>query len=112
VHEGGGPPGKPVARKAIRHLKSNAPEWLARVTVREGARLRHRFWQPGGGYDRNVTSTEALRTVIEYIHANPVRRGLVASAEDWEWSSARWYAALRPVKLEMDRGVLAELARG
>ena len=80
--------------------------------MREGPRLRHRFWQPGGGYDRNITSTEALRAVIEYTHANPVRRGLVARAEDWEWSSARSYAGLRPAKLEMDRGVLAELARG
>ena len=103
---------EPVARKAVRHLQGNAPQWLARVTVREGPRLRHRFWQPGGGYDRNITSCEALRAVIDYIHANPVRRGLVARAEDWEWSSARWYAGLRPVRIEMDDGVLAELARG
>src|SRR5262249_36568046 len=103
---------EPVARKAIRYLKSNAPAWLARVTVREGPRLRHRFWQPGGGYDRNITSSLALRAVIDYIHANPVRRGLVARAEDWEGSSARGEAGLRPVKLEMDLGVLTELARG
>lgn len=102
---------EPVARNAIQYLKSQAPRWLARVSVREGRRLRHRFWQPGGGYDRNITSTEALRAMIEYIHANPVRRGLVASAEDWQWSSARWYAGLRPVKLDMDQGALAELAR-
>ena len=103
---------EPVARKAIRYLKETSPEWLARVTVHEGRRVRHRFWQPGGGYDRNITSTAVLRAVIEYIHANPVRRGLVARAEDWEWSSARWYAGLRPVKLEMDGSVLVELARG
>ena len=103
---------EPVARQAIRHLKSNAPEWLARITVREGARLRRRFWQPGGGYDRNITSADTLGAIIDYIHANPVRRGLVARAEDWEWSSARWYAGLRPVKLQMDQAVLAELARG
>jgi putative transposase len=103
---------EPVARKAIRYLKSNAPAWLARVTVREGSRVRHRFWQPGGGYDRNITSTETLRAVIDYIHANPVRRGLVATPEDWEWSSARWYAGLRSVKLKMDESVLIELARG
>jgi REP-associated tyrosine transposase len=102
---------EPVARKAIRYLKDHASEWLARVRVTEGRRVRHRFWQPGGGYDRNVTSMEALRAMIEYIHANPVRRGLVARAEDWEWSSARWYAGLRPVKLEMDEGILTELAR-
>jgi putative transposase len=103
---------EPVARKAIRHLQDHASAWLARVTVHEGRRVRHRFWQPGGGYDRNITSTEVLRAVIDYLHANPVRRGLVARAEDCEWSSARWYAGLRPVKLEMNEGVLAELARG
>ena len=103
---------EPVARKAIRHLKDHASEWLTRVTVPEGRRLRHRFWQPGGGYDRNITSIEALRAMIDYIHANPVRRGLVARAEDWEWSSARWYAGLRTVKLEMDGSMLAELAMG
>jgi len=101
-----------VARQAIRHLKAKAPEWLARITVREGARLRHRFWQPGGGYDRNVRGIAALRAMIDYIHANPVRRGLVAKPEDWEWSSARWFAGIRPVKIEMDNAVLIELARG
>jgi putative transposase len=101
-----------VARKAIRYLRSNAPEWLARMTVKEGPRLRRRFWQPGGGYDRNVTSSKALRAMIDYLHANPVRRGLVAHGEDWEWSSARWYAGLSPIHLEMDADVLAKLARG
>ena len=27
--------------------------------------------------------------LIDYMHANPLRRGLAAKAEDWEWSSAR-----------------------
>ncbi len=103
---------EPVGRQGIGYLENNAPSWLERITVREGSRLRRRFWQPGGGYDRNITSIEALRAMIDYIHANPVRRGLVARAEDWEWSSARWYAGMRPVKLEMDENVLVELARG
>ena len=102
---------EPVGRQAIGYLKSQAPHWLARITVREGRRRRRRFWQPGGGYDRNITSAEALRAMIDYLHANPVRRGLVARAEDWEWSSARWYAGLRPVRLEMDQSALIELAR-
>jgi RNA polymerase sigma-70 factor (ECF subfamily) len=97
---------EPGARKAIRCLKTNAPRWLARITVREGTRVWHRFWQPGGGYDRIITSAEVLRAVIKYIHANAVRRGLVSKAEDWEWSSARSYAGLRPVKLERDSDVL------
>lgn len=102
----------PVARQAIAYLKTNSPQWLDRLTVQEGSRVRHRFWQPGGGYDRNITSIDTLRSAIEYIHANPVRRGLVDKSEDWEWSSARWFAGIGPVKLEMDSRVRVELARG
>jgi hypothetical protein len=53
----------------------------------------HRFWQPGGGFDRNVRSEEELWRETCYVHDNPVRRGLVERAEDWAWSSAKWYAA-------------------
>jgi putative transposase len=102
---------EPVARQAIDYLKAQAPAWLARLRVREGKRLRHRFWQPGGGYARNILSAGALRASIDYIHANPVRRGLVEKAEDWEWSSARWYAGTGPVKIEMDISVMVELSR-
>jgi putative transposase len=91
-----------VARKAIRYLAIHAPSWLPRITVREGTRIRRRFWQPGGGYDRNSYDPSTVYSMIEYIHANPVRRGLVARVEDWEWSSARWYAGIRPVPIEMD----------
>ncbi len=100
---------EPVGRKAVQYLKANAPDWLERVTVREGKRIRHRFWQPGGGYDRNVTDPKTLAHMIEYIHANPVRRGLVQNPTDWNWSSARWFAGLQPVPVEMDRSVFTYL---
>jgi putative transposase len=91
-----------VARKAIQWLKQNAPEWIARITVREGTRERRRFWQPGGGYDRNIDDVDTLQKTIDYFHLNPVRRGLVSNAIDWQWSSARWYAGIRPVLIDMD----------
>jgi putative transposase len=94
-----------VARKAIRWLEQNAPEWIPRITVKEGSGTRRRFWQPGGGFDRSVEKLETLQLMIEYIHLNPVRRGLVQRAIDWEWSSARWYAGIAPVHIEMDRTV-------
>jgi hypothetical protein len=50
--------------------------------------------------------------MLERRRANTVRRGLVASAEDWDWSSARWYAGGRAVTLDMHEAVLAELAGG
>ncbi len=51
-----------------------------------------RFWQPGGGHDRNIHTRKAAGAVIDYIHDNPVHRGLCAVREDYRWSSARWYA--------------------
>ena len=79
-----------VARQAIAYLKEHAPEWLPRITVREGQRVRHRFWQPGGGFDRNAVELSTVHRMIDYIHANPVRCRLVERPTDWEWSSARW----------------------
>jgi putative transposase len=80
---------EPVARKAIEFLRENAPHWLPRLRVVESTRVRHRFWQPGAGYDRNVIEIGTVLKAIDYIHANPVRRALVPRAIDWEWSSAR-----------------------
>lgn len=96
-----------VARNAIRYLEEHAPQWLSRITVREGKKWRRRFWQPGGGYDRNVTEAATLRKMIDYIHSNPVRRGLVKRPEDWHWSSAGWYAGIRPVPIEIDATIPA-----
>jgi len=82
---------EPVGRRAVRYLEQNSPEWLPRITVRRGGREERRFWQAGGGYDRNVTEVTTLLAMIDYIHNNPVRRGLVAEASAWKWSSASWY---------------------
>ena len=92
-----------AARPAIAFLADQAPEWLARITVREGTLERRRFWQPGGGCDRNVVQVATAQKMIDYIHANPVRRQLVQRPLDWEWSSARWYAGMTPSLIEMDR---------
>jgi putative transposase len=59
------------------------------------ARGGYAFWQPGGGYDRNIWSNDEWREKLAYIHRNPVKRGLVRRPVDWRWSSARWYAGLR-----------------
>ncbi|WP_263418742.1 hypothetical protein [Terriglobus albidus] len=44
------------------------------------------FWLPRY-YDFNVLTTAKIREKIDYIHNNPVVRGLVPSAEMWQWSS-------------------------
>ena len=46
----------------------------------------HQFWQEGV-HPELIQGDEK----IEYIHDNPVRRGLVKSQTDYRWSSAPWY---------------------
>jgi|SRR5208282_4213097 len=48
------------------------------------------FWQPRY-YDFNVWSERKRMEKLRYLHRNPVNRGLVASPEDWAWSSFRHY---------------------
>jgi putative transposase len=39
-------------------------------------------------WDRYIRDKAHFAKVVEYIHLNPVKAGLVAKAEDWRWSSA------------------------
>jgi hypothetical protein len=65
-----------------------------------------RFWQRGGGYDHNLWSKDKVWEKIDYIHTNPVQRGLVTRPEDWPWSSYGDYAGLRQGALPIDREFL------
>ncbi len=44
------------------------------------------------GYDRNIFSEHELREKVDYIHKNPLIRGLVPRPDEWRWSSYRFYA--------------------
>ena len=82
---------EPVGRQAVQFLKRAAPEWLLRLRVVRGKKVEHHFWQPGRGHDRNITNPRTLQKMIDDIHMNPVRKGLVEHARDWKWSSAGWF---------------------
>jgi putative transposase len=43
-------------------------------------------------YDFNIWTDEKRIEKLRYMHRNPVKRGLVARPEDWQWSSFRAYA--------------------
>jgi putative transposase len=43
-------------------------------------------------YDFNVWTERKRIEKLRYMHRNPVKRGLVASPELWDWSSFRAYA--------------------
>ena len=83
---------RPVSTRIKRHLLDTNADLVRRLTIRERPGKRtFRFWQEGGGYDRNITSIKTLHAAINYLHHNPVRRGLCDSPGDWKWSSWRYY---------------------
>jgi len=76
----------------------NLKKWLSNHLRGEvdGELMERRF------DDNAITGRREMRSVIEYIHCNPVRVGLVRRAEDYFWSSARNYAGIEPVAMEVD----------
>jgi REP element-mobilizing transposase RayT len=51
----------------------------------------------------SIVSEGVLRQKIEYVHANPVRRGLVCEPGEWPWSSWRNYHADDDSVFRIDR---------
>ena len=49
------------------------------------------FWQ-ARFYDFNVYTEKKKKQKLEYMHGNPVQRGLVSHPKDWVWSSWSNYA--------------------
>lgn len=98
---------RPVSVQAKQYLTdTNNTVWLSRLTTTKGRKIVFRFWLPGGGYDENLRDDQSVYEVIDYIHANPVRRGLVDNTTDWLWSSARFWEGDKSGRIEMDPLIL------
>jgi putative transposase len=94
-----------ITRKAEWFRKTSqkpAATWEQFYDVQPSGIVHFRFWQRGGGYDRNLWSKDEIVEKLEYVHNNPVRRGLCKTPADWYWSSAAHYAGLgeSPVPIE------------
>lgn len=99
-----------VSKRALLYVNRTAPSFLTRMEDRQpNGNTHYRFWQRGGGYDRNIVEPSVAFHEIEYTHHNPVRRGLCSSPEDWYWSSAAEYACSRNGPISIDRDSLPAL---
>ena len=99
-----------VTRRALDFVRGQAPEFLPQMLdVQPNGKQAYRFWQRGGGYDRNITDPKAVWAEIDYFHANPIRRGLCMRADDWLWSSAADYSGVRCGPLSLDRESLPRI---
>ena len=80
-----------MTRDAAARGVSVAAIWLNVFEQCAGSGATAALWKERGrGFP--ITDGDALRQKLQYIHGNPVRRGLVATPEEWEFSSASWYA--------------------
>ena len=59
------------------------------------------FWQRRF-YDFNVWSRKKKIEKLAYMHANPLKRGLVENPMDWPWSSYAFYQGRGEVLIEID----------
>ena len=83
---------RPFSHRLKQHLIDTDSPLLGELTERKRSnQTSFQFWQSGPGYDRNITENNTLQLAINYIHENPVNRGLCERATDWKWSSARWF---------------------
>jgi len=93
------------------HLLTNEPttntlatflQILKQLTSRElKSPNQKQFWQHRY-YDFNVSSPEKFTEKLQYIHRNPVTRGLVTKPEDYRWSSFNHYTTgeAGPIEIE------------
>jgi putative transposase len=75
-----------VSRKVTYYLEDHNPEGLKKLATGFKS-APYAFWQPGPGYDRNMTSSKVVHASVDYIHNNPVAAGLVDYVDEWTWSS-------------------------
>jgi putative transposase len=88
---------QPFSKQVKNLLVQNASPLLGKLTVQERpGKTCFRFWQEGPGFDRNLFTREAIEFSLDYLHNNPVKRGLCRQAVDWGWSSARYYLDFPP----------------
>lgn len=97
------------AASLLRILEESAANlWCARMLARlrlpatVHARSSFRVWQRRF-YPFGVYSDKKRLEKMDYMHNNPVKRRLVASPDQWSWSSFRFYYLGDASVLSMDR---------
>jgi hypothetical protein len=66
------------------------PEQLSFFKKSHKTDSNYQLWEEGS-HPQLIQNEEMLRQNLDYIHLNPVKRGYVADAVHWRYSSARNY---------------------
>ena len=70
-------------------------------TLNRSRRTRGEFWHLRY-FDHAIRTVKEYRDTLQYIHMNPVKKGLVKKPEDWPWSSIHAYGGPGPIRFRVD----------
>jgi len=80
-----------TAQRILEQLEQEKVEWLLNqfgyFRAKHKSESRHQVWMEGA-HPQEIVSDETMLQKMDYIHQNPVKRGLVAVEEHWRYSSA------------------------
>jgi putative transposase len=79
-----------VSRQLRRKRRKKSSAAQMRLRFGETENTPKSFWQHRF-YDFNVWSRKKKIEKLEYMHFNPVKRGIVRHLRDWPWSSFSFY---------------------
>ncbi len=90
-----------TARRLVELLHEEKAEWLLHQLRYQRAAHKtesaHQVWQEGF-HPQSIPTDAIMLQKLEYLHNNPVKRGLVASPEHWRYSSAHeWLSGAMPL---------------
>ena len=89
-----------TAKRMVEWLLENGRKGVLRelsFALRErGDAREHQVWQEGM-HPQKISGEKMLRQKLEYMHANPIRKGYVDEPTAWRNSSARNYAGMEGV---------------
>ena len=97
-----------VGHRLIDYLKKQNYESSLLKLRHEDWKRNHRFslWQHDSDVF-SVTSELKFMEKVNYIHMNPVRAEMVRQAQDYRWSSARWWNRTptddEPLRVDLDK---------
>ena len=69
----------------LNELHKKTANWVNRLDECSGQKVWHNYWET------RLTFQRSYLTRLNYVHQNPVRHGLVSVANQYPWSSARWF---------------------
>ncbi len=90
-----------VSRRLRRKLRRRGPTAQRSFAFARSDGRLPQFWQRRF-YDFNVWSRKKKVEKLNYMHMNPVKRGLVEDPKDWPWSSYAFYQRRGEILIGID----------